>query len=315
MADIGIYGGLGGLGQEIREYSKEQSTRQWDQYQANVEAMRQENLARIRHSMQVELDNKRHERDMAKLREAHRLGIVGEEEKLKLGQQYPSLAERTGEQREKREREKWQTEKEKCDETFELDGEWWCRQGTTNVPLTRPAKPEEKARAKKGLIEKEMGEYADVEDYMPALERQFQDIEQARVPLPYPAQTSKGRSKAASAGGGLKSADAGLFLRGAASLLGGDWDPITGRPMGLNKEQAEQVQAIAAYAEQLYAEGIRTSQPIERLQAISQAAKELFNINIRQPGGQGLLGGAMAPSQGQPMPRGPRANDPLGLGL
>lgn len=308
MADVGVYGALGGLGQEIRSISKEQSDRQWQTYLNSVQSAREENLARLRHSLDLERDKATHKRELARMEQAHKMGIAGEEEKLKLRQEYPSLSAQN-------EAAKMKAESQKCDETYESGGNWWCRKGTQHTLMTRKLELPEKQAAQQGLISREMGAYADVEDYLPGLEREFQAIEGAEVPVPYPAQTSKGRSKASAAGGGLKTADSSLFLKAAGGLYGAQWDPVSKLPIGLNREQGEQVQAIADYAEQLFKQAEEAGKPITRLAAVSEAARQLFNINIKRPPAQGLLGGAMGSGQQQPTRQLPQPNDPLGLGL
>lgn len=69
----------------------------------------------------------------------------------------------------------------------------------------------------------------------------------------------------------LKASDTNAIYRQAAGLFGGMYDPITGRIAGLNPEQAETVQRIAARASQLFMEG---EGKVDHATAVEQAFEE-----------------------------------------
>jgi hypothetical protein len=83
----------------------------------------------------------------------------------------------------------------------------------------------------------------------------------------------KKRPPASSASGGsLKASDTNAIYRQAAGLYGGMFDPMTGRIAGLNREQSEQVQSIAARASQLY---MQSEGALDHASAVQQAFEEI----------------------------------------
>lgn len=83
-------------------------------------------------------------------------------------------------------------------------------------------------------------------------------------------------------GGALKAADSNSIFRQAASLFGGQWDPVTGRFSGLEKDQAVQAQNIAARASEIYA-----SEGVPHAVAVQQAFNEMAGGGAPAPQGDG----------------------------
>ncbi len=299
MADIGFYGAGRGLAGAVRDLSQRASDREWEQYKLSVETMRQQNMERLRHLLQLERDKLSHRQAMELGDASHKRTLAGKEEEARLRQKYPTVAEQTGRAKEKR-------EAGKCDEYVPRGGKVYCRRGAEETEVTRPIEKHEIEQAQQGFIAGAMDPYgADSDDYLPGLEREFQSLEGARVPSeaapPAPPEE-------------LTHNEAAFFKQSAAGLFGGNWDPIQQRYSGLTGVQGEKAQAIADYAEQLFVQARRLGRPIRWNSAVSIAAKELFDIDIKSPrGGQGLIGGGMGDTG--PLSGGQQSGDVLGLGL
>lgn len=88
---------------------------------------------------------------------------------------------------------------------------------------------------------------------------------------------------------GLKAADTNAIYRQAAGLFGGMYDPMTGRIAGLNREQSEIVQRIAARASQIFMEG---AGKIDHASAVEQAFEEVRDRpSAREPEERKTIGG------------------------
>ncbi len=285
MADVGYYGAFGGLGQEIRDMSKEATDRQWQVYQNSVDAQRAENLERLRHKHTLERDKLAGERAAATATTAHQRSKELATHTARTRQDYPTLGE--------------QTAAGKCEETMAIGGNMWCRRGNQATLIERGMAPEEKAGAGSGIVSGAMSAQG-------APAEKGQASATGRVPVKAPKPK-------------IKTAEANLIHKMAAGLWGADWDPEHQKWVGLAKEAAPKAQAVSDRASRIYldADGALTPQ-----EAVSKAAQELFpDIEIRRPPQPGAYGprGALMPGSKQGMPTGQGfpgpPNDRLNLGL
>lgn len=80
------------------------------------------------------------------------------------------------------------------------------------------------------------------------------------------------KSGSGSNDGGLSAADTNAIYRQAAGLFGGTFDPITGRIAGLNREESQTVQSIAARASQMY---MQAGGKLDHATAVQRAFQEV----------------------------------------
>lgn len=80
------------------------------------------------------------------------------------------------------------------------------------------------------------------------------------------------KSGSGSDDGGLSAADTNAIYRQSAGLFGGTFDPITGRIAGLNREESQTVQSIAARASQMY---MQAGGKLDHATAVERAFQEV----------------------------------------
>lgn len=79
-------------------------------------------------------------------------------------------------------------------------------------------------------------------------------------------------ASSSSALSGLKASDSNAIYRQSAGLFGGTFDPITGRIAGLNREESQTVQSIAARASQMY---MQAGGKLDHATAVERAFQEV----------------------------------------
>lgn len=148
--------------------------------------------------------------------------------------------------------------------------------------------------------EQRSGKYANVTTVRPRAERTengapsgYRYRGDGLEPIPGgPADKSQERS-------GIEAADANAIYRQSVGLFGGMFDPITGRIGGLNREQAEQVQGIAARASQIYQQN---QGQMDHASAVEMALREVQGNSASGDAPQGQARGRIQrPGSDQPV--------------